>query len=161
MQFTELRRLDLSCMAHSVEPRCPFLDREVRAISDAMAFHDLFEGSDRFAIQARLRYRIGDDKKLSMWFDLDRPHLGQVIDPIQTLMLAGHGRDLSDVIIDGRFVMVDRQIPGRDEVDDNRRAQRQFEGLMRKYPERTVGHPPIDEIFSSSYLVLRADRPAG
>lgn len=33
-----------------------------------------FEGSDRFAFQARLRYRIGDDKKLSMWFDLDRPH---------------------------------------------------------------------------------------
>ena len=93
-------------------------------------------------------------------FDLDRPHLGQVIDPIQTLMLAGHGRDFSDVIIDGRFVMVDRQIPGRDEVDDNRRAQRQFEGLMRKYPERTVGHPPLDEIFSSSYPVLRADRPA-
>ena len=33
-----------------------------------------FEGSDRFAFQARLRYRIGDDNKLSMWFDLDRPH---------------------------------------------------------------------------------------
>ena len=33
-----------------------------------------FEGSDRFSITARLRYRIGDDKKLSMWFDLDRPH---------------------------------------------------------------------------------------
>ena len=78
----------------------------------------------------------------------------------ETLMLVGHGRDFSDVIIDGRFVMVDRQIPGRDEVDDNRRAQRQFEGLMRKYPERTVGHPPIGEIFSSSYPVLRADRPA-
>ena len=36
-------------------------------------------------------------------FDLDRPHLGQVIDPIQTLMLAGHGRDFSDVIVDGRW----------------------------------------------------------
>lgn len=94
-------------------------------------------------------------------FDLNRPHLGQVIDPIQTLMLAGHGRDFSDVIIDGRFVMVDRQIPGRDEAQDNRRAQQQFEGLMRKYPERTVGHPPVEEIFSSSYPVLRADSTAG
>lgn len=33
-----------------------------------------FEGADRFSIHARLRYRIGDDKKLAMWFDLDRPH---------------------------------------------------------------------------------------
>jgi len=33
-----------------------------------------FEGSDRFKMSARLRYRIGDDKKLVMWFDLDRPH---------------------------------------------------------------------------------------
>lgn len=33
-----------------------------------------FEGSDRFQVTARLRYRIGDDKKLVMWFDLDRPH---------------------------------------------------------------------------------------
>ena len=89
-------------------------------------------------------------------FDLDRPHLGQVIDPIQTLMLAGHGRDFSDVIIDGRFVMVDRQIAGHDEALDNHRAQQQFEGLMRKYPERTLGHPPTAEIFSSSYPVVRA-----
>ncbi len=56
-------------------------------------------------------------------FDLDRPHLGQVIDPIQTMMLAGHGRDFSTVIIDGRFVMQDRIIPGRDEAADTVRAQ--------------------------------------
>jgi cytosine/adenosine deaminase-related metal-dependent hydrolase len=89
-------------------------------------------------------------------FDLSRPHLGQVIDPIQTMMLAGHGRDFSDVIIDGRFVMVGRQIPGVDEVQDNARAQAQFEGLMHKYPERTLHHPPTSEIFSSSFPVLRA-----
>ncbi|MBP6852002.1 MAG: amidohydrolase family protein [Rhodoferax sp.] len=89
-------------------------------------------------------------------FDLNRPHLGQVIDPIQTLMLAGHGRDFSDVIIDGRFVMQGRQIAGFDEARDNVRAQAQFEGLMRKYPQRTLGHPPTSEIFSSSYPVLRA-----
>ena len=89
-------------------------------------------------------------------FDLDRPHLGQVIDPIQTMMLAGHGRDFSDVIIDGRFVMQNRVIPGRDEAADKARAQDQFEGLMRKYPVRTLHHPPTDRIFSSSYPVDRA-----
>jgi cytosine/adenosine deaminase-related metal-dependent hydrolase len=86
-------------------------------------------------------------------FDLTRPHLGQVIDPIQTMMMAGHGRDFSDVIIDGRFVMGNRQIPGVDEAHDNARAQAQFEGLMRKYPERTLRHPPTSEIFSSSFPV--------
>ncbi|MEQ9499108.1 MAG: asparagine synthase-related protein [Deltaproteobacteria bacterium] len=44
MQITELRRLDMSCMAHGVEARCPFLDRSVRAMSDGLGFRDLFEG---------------------------------------------------------------------------------------------------------------------
>lgn len=88
-------------------------------------------------------------------FDLDRPHTGQVIDPIQTMLLTGHGRDVSTVVIDGRFVMRDRIIPGVDEAADNARAQRQFEGLMAQYPKRTLGHPPVSEIFSSSYPVAR------
>lgn len=89
-------------------------------------------------------------------FDLDRPHVGQVIDPIQTMMLTGHGRDFSTVVIDGRFAMQGRVIPGVDEGADNARAQKQFEGVMARYPERTLGHPPADEIFSSSYPVERA-----
>lgn len=86
-------------------------------------------------------------------FELDRPHSGQVIDPIQTMLLTGHGRDVSTVIIDGRFVMEDRVIPGIDEAADNARAQTQFEGVMARYPQRTHGHPPVSEIFSSSYAI--------
>ena len=44
MQFTELRRLDLSCMAHGVEPRCPFLDRAVCAISEGLSFREMYDG---------------------------------------------------------------------------------------------------------------------
>jgi cytosine/adenosine deaminase-related metal-dependent hydrolase len=88
-------------------------------------------------------------------FRLDRPHSGQVIDPIQTMLLTGHGRDVSDVVIDGRFVMQNSLIPGVDEQADNAKAQRQFERIMTLYPERTLGHPPADEIFSSSYPVIR------
>ncbi|MCA1789181.1 MAG: hypothetical protein LC667_04790 [Thioalkalivibrio sp.] len=52
MQFTELRRLDMSCMAHSIEPRCPFLDRSVRAISDGLGFHDLYgRGENKVALR--------------------------------------------------------------------------------------------------------------
>jgi len=88
-------------------------------------------------------------------FALDRPHSGQVIDPIQTMLLTGHGRDVQAVIIDGRFAMEDRVIPGIDEAADNARAQKQFEGVMARYPQRTHGNPPMSEIFSSSYAIER------
>ncbi|WP_164675399.1 asparagine synthetase B family protein [Vibrio rhodolitus] len=45
MQFTELRRLDLSCMANSIEPRCPFLDRMVRAFSNQLGYGQLYNAS--------------------------------------------------------------------------------------------------------------------
>lgn len=102
------------------------------------------------------RLRLGARADITV-FDLDRPHLGQVIDPIQTMLLAGHGRDFSTVVIDGRFVMEERVIPGIDEAADKARAQAQFEGVMARYPERTHGHPPVSEIFSSSYPVERAE----
>ncbi len=88
-------------------------------------------------------------------FRLDRPHSGQAIDPIQTMMLTGHGRDFSDVVIDGRFVMRDGVIPGIDEAADNARAQAQFERVMALYPRRTLHHPPVTEIFSAAYPVRR------
>lgn len=84
-------------------------------------------------------------------FELGRPHQGQVIDPIQTMLITGHGRDFSTVVIDGRFVMEDRIIPGIDEQADVARAQRQFDGLVQRYPDRTFSHPTVGEIFSSSY----------
>jgi asparagine synthase (glutamine-hydrolysing) len=42
MRATELRRLDLACMANAVEARCPFLDRAVRAHADSMGFDELY-----------------------------------------------------------------------------------------------------------------------
>lgn len=34
----------------------------------------VFEGGDRYAVEARLRYRIQDGGHLTMWYDLVRPH---------------------------------------------------------------------------------------
>ena len=84
-------------------------------------------------------------------FDLGLPHQHQVIDPIQTLMLTGRGRDARTVIVDGRFAMEDRVIPGIDEADFTARAQAQFDRLLALYPDRTWNHPPPDEIFRTSY----------
>lgn len=85
---------------------------------------------------------------------LDHPTTGQVIDPIQTIALNGSGRDVDTVIIDGRIVMRDRIIPSVDEDLMRVRAQRQFDGLLAQYPERTLGHPPLGRIFNPSYRVL-------
>lgn len=42
MTSTELRRLDLACMANNIEPRCPFLDPIVKSLSDQMSYSDLY-----------------------------------------------------------------------------------------------------------------------
>lgn len=34
----------------------------------------VFEGGDRYHVEARLRYRIADGGKMTMWYDLLRPH---------------------------------------------------------------------------------------
>lgn len=84
---------------------------------------------------------------------LDDPAMGQVIDPIQTLMLNGSGRDVRTVVINGRVVMRDGIIPGVDHEAMKAQAQAQFDRLVQQYPDRTYGHPPINEIFSSSYPI--------
>lgn len=57
MQFTELRRLDLTCMAQSVEARCPFLDAEIRSFSDALDFHQLYNSNTN---KVMLRHSFDD-----------------------------------------------------------------------------------------------------
>jgi cytosine/adenosine deaminase-related metal-dependent hydrolase len=84
-------------------------------------------------------------------FDLGHDRIGQRIDPIQTLMIGGSGRDVRSVVVDGRFVMEDGRIPGVDLAALDRQAQRQFDRLVGLYPERTYRHPPVAEIFSRAY----------
>ena len=45
-------------------------------------------------------------------------------------------------------------IPGFDMTAAHVQAQVQFDGLVRRYPERTWGHPPFETIFSSAYQVV-------
>jgi cytosine/adenosine deaminase-related metal-dependent hydrolase len=87
--------------------------------------------------------------------DLASERVGLNIDPIQTLLLGASGRDIRDVVIDGRVVMADGRIPGVDWDAYQRRAQAQFDGLVAKYPDRTFGHPPAGSIFPPSYPVRR------
>jgi cytosine/adenosine deaminase-related metal-dependent hydrolase len=87
-------------------------------------------------------------------FDLSDFAIGQVIDPIQTMMLSGTGRDFRTSIINGRVVMRDRLLPSVDLDAWHQQAQVQFDGLIAKYPLRTLHHPPVDEIFAPSFPIL-------
>ncbi len=87
--------------------------------------------------------------------DFDDPVMGQNIDPIQTLMLNGSGREISTVVIDGKFVMEDRQIKGIDDRKMRLQAQHQFDRLVSQYPDRTFNHPPVEQIFSTSYPYIK------
>jgi len=82
---------------------------------------------------------------------IDLSSVLQGTDPVQSLMTSASGRDVRDVWIDGRRVMADRVIPGVDEAADAARAQAQFDRVIAQYPDRTVGHPPVAEIFTPSY----------
>ena len=42
MCFTELRRIDLTTMHHSIEVRCPFLDRNINAFRHSLSYNDCY-----------------------------------------------------------------------------------------------------------------------
>lgn len=86
MHFTELRRLDLSCMAHSVEPRCPFLDRDIRAFSDGLSFGQMYDGDEnkvalRRCFEGALPAEILHRRKTS--FDVGSGIRGEVVRYLQ------------------------------------------------------------------------------
>ncbi|MGR3460710.1 MAG: amidohydrolase family protein [Roseovarius sp.] len=89
---------------------------------------------------------------------LDDPAIGQVIDPIQTVLLNGSGRDVRTVVIDGRIVMQDGLIPGVDHDALRAGAQTRFDAIVAQYPDRTHGHPPLEEIFPPTYPLRKASR---
>lgn len=136
------------------------LCRVVEHAASACRAEDFWDAATLGGARALLRDDLGrlapGAKADLIVLDLGLPHHGQVIDPVQTLLLAGQGRDVRHTMVDGRFAMWDRTIPGVDEAADLRRAQAQFERLIALYPERTLNHPPVEEIFSASYPVERA-----
>lgn len=55
------------------------------------------------------------------------------------------------VFVDGRLSMHRGQVAGLDMQAARVQAQAQFDRLLEKYPERTWGHPALQEMFPSTY----------
>jgi predicted RNase H-like nuclease len=71
------------------------------------------------------------------------------------MIMNGSGRDFTTVIVNGRTVVKDRQIPGIDFAVYRDRAQRQYDKLRASYPERSHLHPPVEEIFQPAFPIVR------
>lgn len=133
---------------------CRVADHSVTAAS-AADFYDAatVRAADALGRPDLGRLAVGAKADMTL-FDLSDFAIGQVIDPIQTMVLSGTGRDFRTSIINGRVVMRDRQLPGVDLEAWHARAQAQFDGLIAKYPLRTLHHPPVEQIFAPSYRML-------
>lgn len=137
------------------------LGRVMEGDAGAVRAEDLFDAATIGGANALGRTDLGRLMPGAMAdivvFDFSNDRIGQVIDPIQTLLIGALGRDVRHVVVGGRTVVTDGTVPGFDMHAANARAQAQFERLVARYPECTLGHPPVSGIFSSSYpMHLRA-----
>ncbi|RUW36802.1 MULTISPECIES: amidohydrolase family protein [unclassified Mesorhizobium] len=105
------------------------------------------------------RLAVGAKADMTL-FDLCAFELGQVIDPIQTMMLSGSGRDFRTVIVNGRVVMKDRELPGVDLRLQGSCAEA-VRRSDREYPLRTWKHPPCRRSSTRPSIICKAKAPAG
>ncbi len=74
--FTELRRLDLTCMANSIESRCPFLDKEIYNLTNSFDFEKNFGNtkncSNKFILREAFKNKLPIEiyKREKMPFDV-------------------------------------------------------------------------------------------
>ena len=126
--------------------------------SDAVLSKDLFDAATLGGAKALGRSDIGrlaaGAKADISVFRLDDPYMTPTIDPITTLVLGGSGKVTQAVFVDGRLSMLDGRLAGFDIRAAREQAQRQYEGLIARYPDRSWQHPPVSEIFAPSYPIL-------
>ncbi|CAN7349793.1 amidohydrolase family protein [Devosia sp. LjRoot3] len=84
-------------------------------------------------------------------FRLDDINMTPSVDPITTLLMGGNGKVTEAVFVDGRLSMRHGQVQDFDLVAARQQAQRQFEGLVAKYPDRSWRHPPVEDLFRPSF----------
>ncbi len=134
------------------------LCRVVEGGVDACRSEEFFDAATIAGAKALRRDDIGvlrqGGKADIAIFDMSDNWMAPRIDPIQTLILGATGRVTKATIVDGRLSMRDGEVAGIDMNNARKRVQEQFSGLMEKYPERTLGHPSLEEIFPPSYPLL-------
>jgi 8-oxoguanine deaminase len=86
--------------------------------------------------------------------DLSHLRVGPIDDPIRTLLMNTGGMYVRTVVINGRMVMQDGQIPGIDAAAMKAAGQAYFEKLKAAYPERDYLRRPVETLFPPSFRVI-------
>lgn len=133
---------------------CRSVENDITACTSAEFFDAATLGGGKALGQDDIGVlRAGSKADLAV-FDLSDPAMAPAIDPIQTLILGATGRVTRATIVDGRVSMRDGQVAGINMAEARAQAQAQFDGLIDKYPDRTAGHPPVNEIFPPAYPLM-------
>jgi len=82
--------------------------------------------------------------------DLNRLHIGPVVDPIKTLVYHATSRDVRHVIIDGRTVVEDGRLLGVDEEAVLAAAQAPYDRLREQFARWDRGRRPARVLFPSA-----------
>ncbi len=83
--------------------------------------------------------------------DLTDPRVGAVDDPIRTMHMHCTGANVRTVIVNGRVVMEDRELPGVDAEAMRRRVNDYFAVMKAAYAERDYMRRSTSEIFPPSF----------
>ncbi|MEZ5774721.1 MAG: chlorohydrolase family protein [Hyphomicrobiaceae bacterium] len=88
-------------------------------------------------------------------FDLSARHIGPIVDPVRTMVLAGSEQDFIASFIDGRPVMEAGKLIGIDEAELIALADRLNAKLTAAYPARAPGRPPVEQLFRPTFPMAR------
>lgn len=128
---------------------------------DSVRSADMFDAATMNGARALRRNDIGvlraGGKADIAVFDMADRHMAPRIDPVQTLILGATGRVTRATIVDGRVSMRDGEVAGIDMAAARAAMQAQFDRLVAKYPERTLGHPALADIFPPTYSLASGD----
>jgi cytosine/adenosine deaminase-related metal-dependent hydrolase len=86
--------------------------------------------------------------------DLRPLRTGPIDDPIRTMLYNTNGSHVRHVVVDGRTVVEEGQIPGLDVESMRSRAQDWFERMKAAYAERDYRGRSADQLFPPSFKTL-------
>ncbi|MET3898902.1 cytosine/adenosine deaminase-related metal-dependent hydrolase [Devosia sp. UYZn731] len=83
--------------------------------------------------------------------DLTNPRVGMIEDPIRTLHMNCTGADITTVIINGRMVMENQNLPGVDAKAMSQRLKGYYATMKSGYSQRDYKRRSTDEIFPPTF----------
>lgn len=89
--------------------------------------------------------------------DLSPLQVGPIEDPIRTLIMNTSGANVSNVIINGRVVMRDKEIPGVNYSKVKENSQNYFDKMKQSYSDQDQSHRPTNIIFPDSFKIIEKE----